>query len=223
MAIENPDQFNRTAGAAGANNVGVVDQLPDFVVALRYRDSWGAINASTVIRQLNFDNGVVQDETMAYGAHIGANVGVFGNDRISAAVNWGDGIGRYMTGAGQGGTINDTGNPGTFTGTNLIDYETQFAWGAWGGFTHHWTDSLRSNIYYGHTQTEVNVVELGAAAQGQNNSLDSLHANIFWSPAARVNIGLEFIHGWRDVAVGANGTEGSGEGSRIQLGMQYVF
>ena len=217
VAIENPEMRNRTA--TSANNASVVDQLPDFVGALRYRAPWGAINVSAVIRQFNFDNGQVQDDVWGYGVHVGANVKVFGNDTLSGVFNTGEGIGRYLGGAVAGVTVSCATAPGTFVATCKPDLETQSAWGAWGGYTHHWNDSMRSNLYYGHVQNEVNVGELGAAAsQGQNNTVDTLHANIWWSPVSRVNIGLEFAHGWRETVA-----EGSGEASRIILGMQYVF
>ena len=237
FAVENPEMQNRTlnaAATAAAVNTGVVDRLPDVVAAVRYLDSWGAVNVSSVGRPFNFDNGVDQDSAWGYGVHVGAHLNLFEGDRIGGATNFGKGIGRYVTGGIEGtalscavGSSSAPANSGASPlsrpgcGANL---DAQFAWGFWGTYSRKWTDTLSSNLTYGHQQNEYNVNQLGAVVvSGTTNSLDTMHANLIWSPVSSVNFGLELMKGWRDLTSNVAGAEDSGTATRIQLGMQYSF
>ncbi len=237
LAVENPEMRNRTlnaAATAAASNTGIVDHMPDLVAALRYRDSWGAVNVTSVGRQFNFDNGVDQDSAWGYGVHIGAHLNLFEGDQIGGATNFGKGIGRYSTGALEGVALScATGSssaPATSGASPLnrpgcgADLDPQFAWGFWATYSRRWTDTLSSNLTYGHQKNEYNVNQLGAVVvAGTTNSADTLHANLIWSPISSVNFGLEFMHGWRDTTSNVAGAEGSGTAARFQLGMQYIF
>lgn len=101
------------------------------------------------------------------------------------------------------------------------DLNTVF--GGWGQFTHWWTSTLHSNLIFGYMHADVDVARLGAGANGLNRNIQSAAGNLFWTPVSRVNIGFEVMHGWRYLARAAPGTQKSGEASRIQLGIQYLF
>ena len=240
LAIENPEMRNiqlNAAGTARAANTGIVDTVPDFVAALRYRDSWGAVNVSGVGRHFNWDNGVAQDNTWGYGFHAGTTINlpfIKEGDTIRAVVNFGDGIGRYMTSGTPGVVIScaqgSSSAPATSGASPLSrpgcqgNMTTQFALGWWVGGTHHWTDSIRSNLFYGSVNNEIETNRLGAtAASGLTKSVQTLHVNTMWSPVSAVTVGLEFMHGWRDTVNNAANGEGSGTASRFQLGMKYGF
>jgi hypothetical protein len=207
VAVENPEMTNRTlntAATAAVSNTGIVDRLPDLVGAVGYRDSWGVVNISGVGRQFNFDNGVDQDSAWGYGIHVGAHLNLFDGDRIGAATNFGKGIGRYATGALEGAALScATGSSSATSGASPLsrpgcgaNLEPQFAWGFWSTYSRRWTDTLSSNLTYGHQQNEYNVNQLGAVVvAATTNSLDTVHANLIWSPVPTVNFGLEFMHG----------------------------
>jgi hypothetical protein len=98
------------------------------------------------------------------------------------------------------------------------------SWGMMVGGTHKLTDNISANAYYGHTSNHYNVNAMGATlSHGLVRSLDSVHANLQWSPVGSVTVGLEFMHGWLDSVNQAAGVEGSGQASRFQLGMTYGF
>jgi hypothetical protein len=238
LAIENPEQTNiRNPGnAGGGNNTNFVDKAPDFVAALRFRPSWGAINVAGVGRYFHYTNGVGDsDSAFGGGGHLGVTVKtpfVGAKDYISAVVNGGRGLGRYLTsvGARDYQVSNSTTTGAACVGTlNVVagcgaDITLNPSYGFWAGFTHYWTNALRSNAYYGQGYNDVNTAKLGAAANGQTERTRSIHANIMWNPVSRVTIGLEFQQGWNyTAAVTGFNADKDGAASRVQLGMQYNF
>ena len=239
LAVENPEArtIQLNAAATGrASNTNVVDTVPDLVAALRYRDSWGAVNLSGVGRHFNWDNGLTQDDTWGYGIHTGVTIKLpFIKDgtNIRGAFTFGDGVGRYLGNATPGVVIScatDSSSAPNTSGASPLsrpgcgaDMTTQFAHGWWAGLNHNWTDNINSNLFYGATTNEVEVNRLGAlASQGLTKDVQTLHANVRWNPVSSVTIGLEFMHGWRSVTTNP-GAESSGTASRFQLGMQYGF
>jgi len=228
FAIENPEQANAVStgpGAALATNVNGIDQMPDFVVALRYRPSWGAINVSGVARNFNYNSGNnFDDNTWGGGGHLGATVKLWGKDTIGAVVNYGDGLGRYVNGSVRDYYV--TSCSGTSAPTNSCnEIQTTSSLGGWAAFTHYWADNLRSNIIGGAQTNSVPVAQLGSAANGQTDQIVTTHINLIWNPVSKVSIGLEYMMGWREVASSNNTGFGntSGSAQRLQLGMQYNF
>jgi hypothetical protein len=244
LAVENPEMQTRTLnawGTAAAANAGIVDTLPDFIAALRYRDSWGAINVAGLGRHFNSDLGAGGDaaSSAGWGFHAGATVKlpfIADGDKIVALFNVGQGLGRYLTGSSGSGTVmvhcNDLGSstpnlsgasPLTNPGCNPT-MSVATSWGAMVGGTHKWTSNLYSNAYYGHAQHRYDVNAVGALmVRGLTKSIDSVHANIMWKPVGAVTVGFEFMHGWIDTVSQTAGVEGSGTASRFQLGMKYGF
>lgn len=240
LAIENPEQAN--AVAAGVNtalttNVNGVDKMPDYVVALRYRPSWGAINVSGVARNFNYNSGNnFNDSTWGGGGHAGVTVKTWGKDYIGAVVNYGKGLGRYVNGSVRDYYVTSCNGatPGAAPTNSCYNIETTSSLGGWGSYTHYWADNLRSNIIGGAQTNSVPVSQLGAAANGQTDQIVTAHINLIWNPVSKVSIGLEYMMGWRSVASSSNTPNGAGnalapggqtEGNaqRLQLGMQYNF
>jgi hypothetical protein len=233
LAIENPEQINlRNVANAATTNSNFQDKLPDFVAALRWRPSWGAINLSGVLRYFHYDDGAgAHDSSMGGGGHFGITIKTWGKDSLSFVANYGKGLGRYVTGAAPldyavtcaNNRLGTSGNFGMVAGCGA-EIHLSTTHGGWLGYTHHWTDTLRSNAYVAMGGSTVDVSKLGNAARGTTEANRSLHVNLMWNPVSRVTIGLEYMHGWRYVANNAGaGTDSDGSASRIQLGMQYNF
>ncbi|MHB1218974.1 MAG: DcaP family trimeric outer membrane transporter [Alphaproteobacteria bacterium] len=237
LAIENPEQNNAvTAGANAAltQNVNGVDRMPDFVAALRYRPSWGAVNVSGVARNFNYNSGNnFDDSTWGGGGHAGVTVKLWGKDTVAGVVNYGKGLGRYVNGSAEDYYVTGA-TPGaapTNTSNTITPVSTL---GGWGSFTHYWADNLRSNIIGGAQTMDIPVSKLGAAANGQTDQIVTAHVNLIWNPVSKVSIGLEYMMGWRQVAASHNTPNGAGNAlapggntagtaQRLQLGMQYNF
>ena len=64
----------------------------------------------------------------------------------------------------------------------------------------------------------------GVSAPDENESVQTLHANVIWSPVSQADIGLEVIHGWRETHPKADpAAETKGEATRVQIGVTYSF
>lgn len=236
LAVENPNSrifFARSAATTGGSliNTQTTDQMPDLVARFTYNDSWGALNAAVVGRQFTFDAGNGRsDSTMGYGVHLGGNVNLWEGGNVGVLWNFGDGIGRYITGGLYRGAVASCSQGNVTPGQAGCDVKVDTIWSQGGTvrLTHNWTDNVRSSLHYGWVRTDLPVGKLTTpglgltAANGLNKSVDYLSGNIIWSPVSRVNIGFEVLHGWRDTHQ-ANATNNAGEATRFQLGMQYVF
>lgn len=242
LALENPEQNNAVAAgpnAALTQNANGIDRMPDYVVALRYRPSWGAINATGVARNFNYNDGNDFDNsgTWGGGGHLGATVKLWGKDTIGAVVNYGKGLGRYVNGSAEDYYVVNGCNrqAGAAPTANCNDVLPVSTLGGWAAFTHYWADNLRSNLIGGAQSMAIPVSELGAAANGQTDQIVTAHVNLIWNPVSKVSIGLEYMMGWRQVAASHNtfsagaggalnpGGNTSGSAQRLQLGMQYNF
>ena len=91
------------------------------------------------------------------------------------------------------------------------DLKAQDSIGGFAGVSHGWSDSMRSAVYFGWVQND-------NPAMTVNKAVRTLHANVIWSPVPGSNIGLEVIHGWREINAGTKG-----EATRVQIGVKYGF
>ena len=234
LAVENPEFQVRQLGEdlKVVSNTGIVDTMPDFLAALRYRDSWGAVNLSGLGRHFNQDTGLASASAVGWGFHAGATVNlpfIAEGDKIVGLFNIGQGLGRYLNGSSGSGTVmvhckhlGSSTSPMTNPGCKPT-MSVATSWGVMVGGTHQWTGNISSNAYYGHSEHDYDVNAVGALmVRGLASTLDSVHANLMWNPVSSVTVGLEFMHGWLD-SVQAAGVEGSGTASRFQLGMKYGF
>ncbi len=60
--------------------------------------------------------------------------------------------------------------------------------------------------------------EVGVGDDGVNKSIWASHLNLMWSPVAKVRLGAEWLHAYRELE---NGTDGSL--NRIQFSGRYLF
>jgi hypothetical protein len=169
-------------------------QVPNFLAALRYRPSWGAINLSGVLREYRTD----EDNLLVYGVHVGANVNVLtGKTKLLATFNVGSGVAGYLWSNASAASLNG----GELKGHDVM--------GGFVGITHSWTDTLRSGLYYGWDDHD------DKAGNGEQSS--TIHANVFLNPVPQITVGLEYIYGQREV------NDEDGDASRVQLSFQYNF
>jgi len=216
VSVENPESSGANYGAESLGGTSI-DHAPDFTAHLTYKHSKGHVAARGVVRYIAVDNGGVSpatsDEAVAWGVGLDGVYVITDMDAVGAEFNYGKGLGRYMVNS-AGAAASVTGGGGL--GTNL---NTQTAFGGYGWYQHKWTDTIRSNVVFGASNVENDVVRLGAAtAAGLFERAYTAHGNVIWSPVSQVNFGIEVM--WADVArvaVPDNDTV------RIQVGMQYKF
>lgn len=227
-AFENP--FASVATPIGAdinNSPNMIDRMPDTILRLRYKASWGAVNASGVMRYFEYDDGRGGSASaIGGGGHLGAHANLWGKDEIGFNVNGGPGLGRYIqtTNTSPETNVFCPGNPGiTFTPGCPVDLTVNMVYGGWVQYTHQWAEGWRSNAIYGYMHADIPVAQLGAGANGLSRNIQNAAVNVTWSPVMRVTFGLEYMYGWRYLARAAAGTQGYGEASRLQLAMRYGF
>jgi hypothetical protein len=75
---------------------------------------------------------------------------------------------------------------------------TEFA--GWLGYTHHWMDTLRSNISAGIRHEDYNSILIGPAQSiVADKELVTAHANLIWAPVPFADFGVEYLYGHRQV------------------------
>jgi outer membrane murein-binding lipoprotein Lpp len=220
-----------------ANNI---DRMPDFTGRLSYTDSWGHLAASALLRRLESDNGgggetgLAKQSSSTIGGGglvagtlnvasvadaLGGPIGSYlAKDQLGFQGFYGSGIGRYVQ---VGGGLEQAAVAKNF-GTTAVRLETQSQVGGFVWYLHNWTDQLRSNLVYGIQHNHISAAIPQSTAL--TDRLQSIHANVIWSPVKSVNIGVEFIYGERDGRRNpVTGLEQTGDAKRMQFSAQYVF
>ena len=198
---------------AKADAITARKRMPNFLAALRYRGDWGAANLSGAMQKVESE----QASKLGRAVHLGANVNVGKGTKLMATLNHSKGAQGYILGAGAAAV------------QNAGSLDLQESYGGIAGISHRVNDSVRSGVYFGWLEHDTSDSATPAVAAGENKSLKTLHANLWWSPVPRVNIGLEVMHGWREA--NARVTNGQidpskstkGQETRVQTAFQYSF
>jgi len=222
LALENsefsgrgPDEETIGSTRNTANDLQFgIDTLPDFTGRATYSTDLFSASLSGVARLLDVDdggdltNGPADDSTFGWGLlaagvlHLGEVSDIFGQDSLQANFTYGDGVGRYLiNGFNQDARLDTNGS-----------LDTIRSWGVAASYTHYWTDELRSNIVYGHYDTE-------SFAPDATDTLDSIHVNLMWTPVDQVQFGLEWMYGMR----GFGDSDLDNDAQRIQFAAQFLF
>ena len=177
------------------------NELPAFVAALRYRSGWGAVALAGSVGRI--DEG--GESEGAHALHIGGHLNVTDATQVVATLSMTSGLG-FIWGGGSGTVM---------VGTDLKAQETM---GGIAGASHGWSDTIRSGVYFGWAQTDRASGVPAADVATDNKSVRTVHANVIWSPVPGSDIGLEVMHGWREINAGTKG-----EATRVQIGVKYGF
>jgi hypothetical protein len=181
------------------------DQWPDLTGNLGFRTAAGDFTVAVLMRRIRIDNAAPG----AVSAEVGTGLGIYGviptvgSDTLSFGVNAGDGIGRYW-----GGLISD----GFLDAAGQVELADQV--GGFVSYRHHWSDSLRSTFSVGVLRVDNPAVAPATA----NRLFQSAHLNLIWKAAPGVDMGVEYIHGMREVEGGEHGRV-----NRLQSSVQIAF
>lgn len=208
VAIEDPG--GPTILSSAVSDPNSQDRLPNFLAALRFRPSWGAVNVSGMLGEVRYNKDNIEDNLSIYGLHVGGHVKLLDSTKLLATFNVGKGgLAGYVVGVGPAATLDDMGE------LTAVD-----SMGGFFGLTHKWSANVGSGLYYGWVESDYDESAKTTIPKVDKLSaeLRTLHANFWWSPAPKLRVGLELIKGWRET----NGGE-EGEATRAQLGIQYSF
>lgn len=206
LAVEKPEAtFTSPSGSSFQVND---DQIPDFIGKVELSEPWGNWTLAGMIRAINADGRMMTgiDDTKWGGAiSIAGRILLPRQDNLRFSLSYGNVLGRYLSSnAFDDATID---NSGDINLTEII--------GGYVAYQHWWTDKLRSSVVLGgaYANQDTRIVP---------STVDKIFAssniNLIWSPTLKSSIGLEWLHGYRELDNGD-----SGKIDRIQFSAIYKF
>lgn len=183
------------------------DRYPDLVARLNLNPEWGNMSLAALGRQLrytNSSNGYRQD-AWGGGVNLSGRVNTFGLDNIRFMAHYGKGDARYVS------TTN------TFADAALDSHgviELSESYGAMLAYQHWWDKQWRSSVTYGFAQTDYPHY----ANPVLTRQVQSLHANLLWSPVSQAMLGVEYTYADRELIDGRDGVL-----QRVQFSAKYSF
>jgi len=212
FALENPeaDFETKTLTDDGMTYVNTTinekdEYIPDIVARVNLDPQYGHYSVAALARRYSYETDLYNDST--WGAAITANavLPTFGKDNLRLALSYGTGLGRYMQANFYDAFINPV--------THEIETSDQF--GGFAAYQHFWLDNLRSTLSYSYAARDNDLNYVTGMA---NHKYQSVHANLLWSPIPRIDMGMEYIWGYREVEDGEDG-----DINRVQGGFKYKF
>lgn len=203
LAVESPQTDTATV-----TNRASLNEVPDLTGKIIYKDTFGQLALRGLARQLDAGDTVTGAEGKAFGWGLGVSgkILAFEKDSFMFQGVYGDGVGHYLF------DVAGSGNGSTLVGGDL---DPQTAWGGYVGYQHVWSPTWRSNFLAGYTGIDNDVTRTGTAV---NKEVMSAHVNAIWQPATSYRVGVEYMHGYRELESGVNG-----DLDRIQTSFTYLF
>jgi hypothetical protein len=182
-----------------------VNHAPDSGLNVRWEDSkYGHVQLGAIFRDIGVKGPIVGNQnTFGWGVNLSTSLNVFDRDSMQAQLTYGQGLFRYF---------NDdfVNNDAAFDSSGNLKAIPAF--GAMIGYTHKWTDYLRSTASYGY-------VHLDNQFSQEPNAYHQTHyasMNLIWQARKRLTIGFEGLYGHKEEKSGADG-----DAFRIQIGAVY--
>ncbi|MBB5207670.1 DcaP family trimeric outer membrane transporter [Chiayiivirga flava] len=204
VSLENPETTVQAFGGATRSN-SENNVLPDATARWITKGDWGHFTVAGLLRQLRVNTpGGDQSDT---GAALSAS-GKFvlgPSDDIRYMVNAGSGIGRYL---GFGISADAVANAGG-------DIDAIDGYGAFAAWRHVFSPKVRTNLMYSTAMFDNDKVNTGF---GVTEKVHSFHANVIYTPIAKLDVGAELIWAQRQL-------EDAREGDlrRLHMSVKYNF
>jgi DcaP outer membrane protein len=182
-----------------------VNHAPDGGLNVRWEDSEiGHVQLGAIVRDIGVKGPIVGDQsTFGWGVNLSSSLNVFDRDSVQTQLTYGHGLFRYF---------NDdfVNNDAAFDSSG--DLTAIPAFGAMIGYTHKWSDILRSTASYGYVRLD-NEFSQGPDAYHQTHYAS---VNLVWQARKRLSIGFEGLYGHKEEKSGADG-----DAFRLQIGVLY--
>jgi hypothetical protein len=178
----------------GSTQSGISQSIPDIVGRYTLKGDWGQVAVAGLIRSLDNGGDITKADGEQFSYNIHGKINTFGKDDFRFSYNGGR-PGRYVS---PGANIND----------NAIDgeiYDTQAYTLA---YRHFWTESLRSNLYYGGVKIDDQI-----GADGKSTDRQHIAINLMTNINPKTILGIE---------VGNYKTE-SADSNYLQLSAKYIL
>ncbi len=167
----------------------------------------GFLRAAGLVRQLKYETtgvAAVNDSTQGAALSLAGKIN-FGKDDLRFAITGGEGLGRYVG-------VNFA-NDAVLTANGEL--EAISGWAAFAAFRHVWNDRVRSTLMLSASDYDNDVLLTGGSA---NKSSWSWAFNTFYSPLAKLDLGVELRVAEREIESGASGSM-----RRVQAVARYSF
>jgi len=182
---------------------------PDGTLKIRREMDRGHVQLSALFRSLAASLPDGRSESVfGWGFNFTGSQKVVDKDTFVYQAAYGNGIERY---------INDTSGLGIDAGVMSLQnphLRPLPVVGTYAGYQHFWFSRLRSNVIYGFAQVADTEAEPGSTFHQSNYTA----GNLIWNPFGSLNLGAEFLYGWR---VNKDGSKGNAP--RIMFSAKYNF
>lgn len=182
-----------------------VDHAPDGGFNVRWEDSKiGHVQFGTILRDISVKGPMVGSQSVfGWGLNLSTSLNLSRNDTMQAQLTYGEGLFRYF---------NDdfVNNDAAFDSSGNLTAIPAF--GALIGYTHKWSDTLRSTASYGYVHLDPEM------SQG-SHAYHVTHygsVNVVWQVRNRLSLGFEALYGHKEEQNGADG-----DALRFQVAVLY--
>lgn len=206
LAVEQPE--TTVTASDGSRVLAGDDTIPDIVARYNFTGDWGSLSTAGIFRTLRIsddDFGTGSDSAFGYGLSVSGKLKLGERDDFRFMGTVGDGLGRYIG-------LNIVNDAAVDAEGNL---DPIFTYSGFGALRHSWSDKLRSNIGASYFKADNPVLLTSGAATDESwNVL----ANIIYSPARPIDIGIEYMYAERTTEDGQ-----SGNLQKVQVSTKYSF
>jgi len=209
FSAENPQTTITPYGGAGSFESD--DSLfPDFTGRYTWKGDWGHISGAVLLRELRYEQAAttttpkIDDSEWSLAYSLSGKWNVWGKDDFRYYLLGGN-LGRYVG-------LNFAADSMVTANNNLEALE---GWAGSLSFRHFWTDKMRTSIWYAIQDYDNKKKFVGG---GANKSSESIGVNLFYSPFAKLDLGVEYRHAKREVESGVDG-----DLDRVQFTTKYSF
>ncbi|MCD9032403.1 hypothetical protein LDO32_11770 [Luteimonas sp. Y-2-2-4F] len=207
VSLESPETTVQPFGGGARVIAGDNSAIPDVIVRHTTKGDWGHFSVAGLARQLKYEPVTGADTTdTGYGLTVSGLVKLGDTTDLRYQLTGGDGIGRYIGLA----TINQD----AIADANG-DIDALGGWAGYFGLRQVFSDRVRGNLYYARSQWDNESAWTGLDV---TQKVQSLHANLIWTPYPKLDLGVEAIWGERTLESGADG-----ELIRLHTMARYTF
>jgi hypothetical protein len=181
-------------GNSTPNPISAVNSAPDGTMNVRWENAkWGHVQLGGVARSIGANQqGVGSDSVFGWGLNLASSMNLSKRDAIQGQLTYGEGVFRYM---------NDdfVNNDAAYDSSGNLRAIPCF--GATVGYTHQWSDVLRSTATYGYVHLD------NESTQGPDAYHQTYYGsvNLVWQLRKHLSIGAEALYGKKETQNGQDG------------------
>jgi len=194
VSVESPETTVQPFGGGARVIAGDNSAIPDVIARYTHKGDWGHVSFAGMARQLKYEPVVGNESTATgFGAQVSGLVKLGDSTDIRYQLSGGDGIGRYIGLATiqQDAMVDSAG-----------DIDALGGWAGYVGLRQVFSPKVRGNLFYARSQWDNEAAWTG---MGVTRKVQSMHANMIWSPVPKLDFGVEAIWGERTLESGADG------------------